>query len=143
VTSIAAAGCPSTIHGRAIARAVADHFRGRSTWLSHRRLEAARRRPVLAVDALVETVEEINLSGRGRQHDPLIPHRLRRLEAEIGGPAPDVVHRARNGHQLHRALMDWQEELLDEACPARQFHGAVDKALMEELVDWVRGEDPA
>jgi hypothetical protein len=26
--------------------------------------------------ALVETVEEINLSGRGRQYDPLVPHRL-------------------------------------------------------------------
>jgi hypothetical protein len=26
--------------------------------------------------ALVETVEEINLSGRGRQYDPLVVHRL-------------------------------------------------------------------
>jgi hypothetical protein len=95
------------------------------------------------VDALVETVEEINLSGRGRQYDPLIPHRLRRLEAEIGRPAPDTVHRARNARQLHAALMDWQEELLDEACPAREFHGAVDEALMDELVAWARGEEPA
>jgi hypothetical protein len=95
------------------------------------------------VDALVETVEEINLSGRGRQPDPLIPHRLRRLEAEIGRPAPERVHRARNAHQLHAALMDWQEELLDDACPARRFHGAVDEAVMGQLVDWARGEDPA
>jgi hypothetical protein len=78
------------------------------------------------VDALVETVEEINLSGRGRQHDPLIPHRLRRLEAEIGRPAPEAVHRARNGLQLHAALMNWQEELLDEACPARESEKVVD-----------------
>jgi hypothetical protein len=95
------------------------------------------------VDALVETVEEINLSGRGRQHDPLIPHRIRRFEAEIGRPAPEAVHRARNAHQLHAALMDWQEELLDEACPARGFHGAVDEPLMEGLVEWARGEEPA
>jgi hypothetical protein len=53
---------------------------------------------------------------------------------------PEAVRRARNGHQLHAALMDWQEELLDEACPAREFPGAVDEALMEGLVDWARGE---
>jgi hypothetical protein len=39
--------------------------------------------------------------------------------------------------------MDWQEELLDEACPARELHGAVDEAPTERLVDWSRGEDPA
>jgi hypothetical protein len=95
------------------------------------------------VDALVETVEEINLSGRGRQHDPLIPHRVRRLEAEIGRPVPEAVRSARNAHRLHAALMDWQEELLDEACPARELHGAVDAALTERLADWSRGEDLA
>jgi hypothetical protein len=87
------------------------------------------------VDALVETVEEINLSGRGRQQAPLIPHRLRRLEVEIGGPVPQAVHGARNGHKLHAALMDWQEELLDEACPARELHGATDEAVMEPSGD--------
>jgi hypothetical protein len=140
---IPVAAAASTARGPSIARATADHSRRRSGWLSARRLQAARRRPVLAVDALVETVEEINLSGRGRQHDPLIPHRLRRLEAEIGRPVPETVHRARNGHQLHAALMDWQEELLDEACPAREFRGAFDEALMEQLVDWARGEELA
>jgi uncharacterized membrane protein len=78
--------------------------------------------------ALVQTVEEINLSGRGRQPDPLIPHRLRRLEAAIGRPVPDAVQRARNAHRLHAALMDWQEDLLDEAYPARELLGAVDEA---------------
>ena len=141
MTRVAAAA--SIVRGPSIARATADHSRRRSAWLTDRRIQAARRRPVLAVDALVDTVEEINLSGRGRQHDPLIPHRLRRLEDEIGRPVPEAVRRARNGHQLHAALMDWQEDLLDEACPAREFPGAVDEALMEELVDWARDERPA
>jgi hypothetical protein len=143
MSSIAAAGRPRTVRGPSIARATADHSRRRALSLSDRRLEAARRRRVRAVDVLVEIAEEINLSGCGRQHDPLIPHRVRRLEAEIGRSAPERVHRARNAHQLHAALMDWQEELLDEACPARRFHGAVDEALMGDLVDWARGEDPA
>lgn len=143
MTSVAAAGCSSIVRGPSIARATADQSRRRSASLTALHLETARRRPVLAVDALVETVEEINLSGCGRQHDPLIPHRLRRLEAEIGRGAPEAVHRARNARQLHAALMDWQEELLDEACPAREFHGAVDEDLMERLVDWARGEEPA
>jgi hypothetical protein len=41
---------------------------------------------------------------------------------------PDAVHRARNGHRLHAALMDWQEDLLDEAYPARELLCAVDEA---------------
>jgi hypothetical protein len=118
--------------GPSIARASADYSRNRDAWLSDRLLVEARRRIVRAVDALVDTVEEINLSGRGRQVDPLIPHRLRRLEAEIGRPVPETVLRARNGHRLHAALMDWQEELLDEACPDRRFHGDADRDLAEQ-----------
>jgi hypothetical protein len=141
VTSVAAPA--STVRGPSIVRATADYSRHRDAWLAGRRLQEARRRAVRAVDALVETVEEINLSGRGRQHDPLIPHRLRRLEAEIGRPVPEAVGRARNAHRLHAALLDWQEELLDEASPARTLHGAVDQALTERLVDWSRGDDLA
>src|ERR1700730_18197872 len=54
VTRVAAAA--SIARGPSIARATADHSRRRSAWLTDRRLQAARRRPVLAVDALVETV---------------------------------------------------------------------------------------
>jgi hypothetical protein len=141
VTSVAAPA--STVRGPSIVRATADYSRHRGAWLADRRLQEARRHAVRAVDALVETVEEINLSGRGRQHDPLISHRLRRLETEIGRPVPEAVLRARNGHRLHAALLDWQEELLDEACPGRRLHGAVDEALTERVVDWSRGEDLA
>jgi hypothetical protein len=141
VTSVAAPA--STVRGPSIVRATADYSRHRDAWLAGRRLQEARRRAVRAVDALVETVEEINLSGRGRQHDPLIPHRLRRLEAEIGRPVPEAVRRPWNAHKLHAALLDWQEELLDEASPARTPHGAVDEALAERLVDWSRGDDLA
>jgi hypothetical protein len=140
VTSVAA-GCPRNVVGPSIARATADYLRRRGAWLADRRLEEARRRVVRAVDALVDTVEEINLSGRGGQHDPLIPNRLRRLETEIGRPVPEAVRRARNGHHLHAALMDWQEEVLDEACPARRFHDAVDDALTEQLVCWAHRDD--
>lgn len=137
----AAAGCPRHVAGPSIARATADHLRRRGAWLADRRREEARRRVVRAVDALVDTVEEINLSGRGGQHDPLIPHRLRRLETEIGRPVPEAVRRARNGHHLHATLMDWQEQLLDEACAARQVDDAVDHALAGQLLGWGRGHD--
>jgi hypothetical protein len=141
--SCLAAAYPGQVCGPSIARASADYSRNRDAWLAERRLVEARRRVVRAVDALIDTVEEINLSGRGRQPDPLIPHRLRRLEAAIGRPVPEIVHRARNGHRLHAALMDWQEELLDEACPDRLFHGTADRDLTEHLVDSVYGEEPA
>ncbi len=134
------AACPGASPGPSIARAAADHCLRRSAWLTDRELQERRRRAVRTVDALLETVEEINLAGRGRQHDPLIPHRLRRLEAAIARPAPPAVHRARNNHELHAALVDWQEVLPDEICPARELHRAVDG---EQLVEWARGDEPA
>src|SRR5260221_4410704 len=90
-----AAGCACHAGGPSIARASADYSRHRDAWLADRRLGEARRRVVRAVDALVGTVEEINLSGRGTQPDPLIPHRVRRLDAEIGMPVPRQVHLAK------------------------------------------------
>jgi hypothetical protein len=108
--------------GPSIARANADHSRQREVWITGRHHEVERRRVLRAVDAFLDTVEEINLSGRGREPDPLMRHRLRRLEVEVGERLPDMVRRAPNGHRLHEALLDWEDELLDDANPSRAMY---------------------
>jgi hypothetical protein len=123
---------PSTT-GPSIEGASADYRQRRTAWLIERRLEMARRHGVRAVDAFLCSVEEINLSGHGRQPDPLIPARVRRLEAQLGRQVPAAVRLARNAHQLHAALLDWQDELLSEAVPQRAARRAADDVEDAEL----------
>jgi hypothetical protein len=118
---------PSTT-GPSIGGAIADYRQRRTAWLIDRHHEMARRHGVRVVDAFLASVEEINLSGRGRQRDPLIPTRLRRLEAELGRQLPAAVQRASNAHRLHAALLDWQDELLSDAMPRRAAWRAADDA---------------
>jgi hypothetical protein len=101
--------------GSSIARANADFSRQREMWLAGRRQAMERRRVLHAVDDFLDTVEESNLAGHGRRLDPLMRHRLRHLEVQVGGPLPDMVWEAPSGHRLHEALLDWQEDLLDRA----------------------------
>ncbi|HEV7678925.1 MAG TPA: hypothetical protein VGQ42_10195 [Candidatus Dormibacteraeota bacterium] len=102
-----------------IARASAEFAGQRQAWLTERRQNARGRHTVRVVDALLDDVEEINLSGRGRLEDPLISLRLRRLQSSLRTSVPGAVLRSRTGHELHAALLDWQDELLDEVSPAR------------------------
>jgi hypothetical protein len=101
--------------GPSIARANADFSRQRKVWLVGRREAMERRRVLHAVDGFLDTVEESNLAGHGRALDPLMRHRLRRFEAQVGRPLPPNVWQAPTGHRLHEALLDWQETLLDQA----------------------------
>jgi hypothetical protein len=101
VSSLVAA---SHLCGGSIARATADHARHRSAWLAGRCVEAAQRRALRAVGAVVETVEGVNLLPRGGQHDPLIPHRLRRLEpAPVPRTVPELVQCRERASAAHRA----------------------------------------
>ena len=112
-----AAGRPS------IARASADFVRLQDEWRAGRRQVAERRRVLHAVDGFLDTVEESNLAGHGRRLDPLMHHRLRRLEAQVGRALPDSVWRAPSGHRLHEALLDWEEDLLVQAGLGARLHG--------------------
>jgi hypothetical protein len=101
--------------GPSIAQANADFSRQRDVWLAGRRQATERRRVLHAVDGFLDTVEESNLAGHGRRPDPLMRHRLRRFEARLGLSLPEAVLQARDGHRLHEALLDWQDDLLDQA----------------------------
>jgi hypothetical protein len=113
--------------------------------------ERQRRQAVCAVDDLVDALEDLNLSGRGRQATALMPGWLRRLEVEACRPLPPRVSQARVPVKLHAALLDWQEELLDEAVPGRALYALLDhefwtvetspgaSRLEAVLNDWVLG----
>lgn len=109
-----------------IRRASAEASRARDEALARLVRERQRRRAVRAVDELVDALEDLNLSGRGRQTTALMPGWLRRLELEACRPLPPRVSQARNPVRLHAALLDWQEELLDEAVPGRALYALVD-----------------
>jgi hypothetical protein len=129
--SVASDARDGNVRAASIARASAEYVEQRDAWRTHRRIHEERRRTLRAVDDFLTTVEEINLAGRGRQPDPLIPHRLRRLETEIGSPVPAPVRIAGTGHRLHEALMQWEEDLLDELHPSRAAQRVADEASIE------------
>jgi hypothetical protein len=117
--------------GPSIARASAEFVGQRRAWLTDRRENARRRQTVRVVDALLDDVEEINLSRRGRLKDPLIPLRVRRLQNSLRDSVPAAVLHARTGHRLHAALLDWQDSLLDDMSPARAGYRADDDPEVE------------
>jgi hypothetical protein len=107
------------LDGDAIAQAGREIWERRKASL-HRRVDMMRiRQRVLAIDALVNHLEERHLTGE-RTFDRVLRQRLHRLEAEVGLPLPRKAVRARNTVRLHAALLDWQETLLDMVVPERQ-----------------------
>jgi hypothetical protein len=97
----------------------------RQTWSSRAAAAATAsahvraRRRVAAIDELLDVLELKHLS-RDRAIDRMIRCRLRRLEQEVGLPLPRKAMRARNTVRLHAALLDWQDEVLDEVVPSRR-----------------------
>jgi len=103
-----------------IERATHERRVRRVEWRTQRHATTLRRRALRATDALIDSIEEINLGDRGRERDEQVQKRVRALENEVSRSAPDAVRRARTWLALHGALLDWQEQLLDEASPLRR-----------------------
>ncbi len=74
---------------------------------------------VAAIDAMLEILELRHLAGE-RTFDKLTRARLRRLERVVGMPLPRKAVRARNTVRLHAALLDWQEQVLNQVAPERR-----------------------
>lgn len=88
---------------------------------SHDRLQARQgaRRRLAVIDEMLESLEQRHMSGE-RSFDRLTRARLARLERVVGLPLPRKAMRARNTVRLHAALLDWQQDVLDEIAPQRQ-----------------------
>jgi hypothetical protein len=85
-------------------------------------LEVARRRrarrAIEAIDAVLEAVEQHNLSRRPRRL-PLLSPWSAHLEEQGRLTIPPHILQLQNTARLHGALMDWQDELFNELVPGR------------------------
>jgi len=70
------------------------------------------------MEALIETVESMNLQ-RSRKIPVGLLTDIADLARRIAVPAPSVIWSARTGVRLHEALLLWQGSLLDALCPQR------------------------
>src|SRR5438270_5459060 len=78
----------------------------RSRHMAEERLQTLR-----AIDRVIDSLEEINLSGRG--FDPVAGTALMAVEEAMNAELPAQVRGAPTPVDLHDALLDWQEQLLD------------------------------
>ena len=86
-------------------------------WRAGVEADARLREPVRVVDSLLTRVEESNLAGHGAVAGVHVRLWIRELARALGRPLPIGVRRAHTGYAFHAALLDWQEQLLDEAMP--------------------------
>jgi DNA-binding CsgD family transcriptional regulator len=95
------------------------------------------RAAIVAVDDLLEVLEDGNLQGADTEGGP--PPRWReRLEA-TGVPVPRIVSGATTAASLRERLVQWQSYLLNAAYPRRRrsTHGAhVTQDVVGEVVPW-------
>jgi len=84
-------------------------------------------RTLRGIDRVLEALEEINLTGRG--FDPVTDQSLAALEHATAAELPQFVRGAPTPVDLHEALLDWQEQLLDRAIPTRQTFRSVDAEI--------------
>lgn len=71
-----------------------------------------------AMDAALAVVEDANLADRTLVR-PAVRRRLLAWLEQSFGPPPRVVTRARHPSDLHAALLDWHDDLLDSLMPSR------------------------
>jgi hypothetical protein len=103
----------------AIQRAAATIDRRLRTAAGERRRTLARRRPVQAIDLILDELEREHLDDRVLTGPQLASWQWR-LPGIVGRPPPGYVGAAKSSLDLHAALLDWQGELYDELFPRRR-----------------------
>jgi hypothetical protein len=84
-------------------------------------------RTLRTIDRVLESLEEINLRGRG--FEPVNGMALLQMQRAMDCELPAAVRAALTPVDLHEALLDWQEQLLDRARPARAEFREVDAEI--------------
>jgi hypothetical protein len=84
-------------------------------------------RALRAIDRVLESLEEINLSGRG--FEPVSGVSLLAMQRAMDCELPPAVASALTPVDMHEALLDWQEQLLDRARPMRAEFREVDAEI--------------
>lgn len=116
-----------------ISRAAAEAHEQRQAWRAALEADVRRYESVRVTDSVLARVEEINLGGAGVVPGVHIAAWKRELAATLRRPLPAGVRYAHNGHELHSALLDWQDQLLDEAIPERRRFTREDEQIATRL----------
>ena len=93
----------------------------------HHRRDVRRLRTVRALDRVIESLEEVNLAGAG--FEPVSGEALVAVAKIAETDLPPAVLGATTPVDLHEALLDWQEQLLDRAKPSRLDYREVDNEI--------------
>lgn len=104
-----------------LTRACDDLRRERATARAEEEARRRTRHVVRAVDELINEVEDVNLQRGGKTPAGVFKAQLLDLEA-VAGPVPPMTRAARTTARLHAALMDWLENLLNDAIPERSMY---------------------
>ena len=110
----------------AITRASLQERRAAEAGRRARRAAVERRRALRVIDSLLPALEDINQSGRGSDTEVLSKAGLDEIAVALGRSLPEYVRSAETPAMLHGALLDWQEELLNDAAPQRWSYREVD-----------------
>lgn len=95
---------------------------------------AALRAPVHAIDVLLDDLERVNLRGGASTATPEVAEWLRRVEEEVGAPAPDWVREVPDTVRLHAAILRWQGSMLDRCRPDRAGIGDMHEDPLDLLL---------
>jgi hypothetical protein len=106
--------------GPSIVRASVEAARAREQQALAISRARGERRLIAVVDDVLEVVETVNLgAGPGRRQEDLVAEWRDWLGSVSDGPLPLRVRDAENALQMHDALLDWQDVLLDRLVPDR------------------------
>jgi hypothetical protein len=97
------------------------------------RRQGAARRPVRALDVLLDDLERVNLRGGASTAAPQVVDWLAEVESEVGVPLPAWVLAVPDTVRLHAAMLRWQGALLDMCRPERDHIGD----LHEDPIDFL------
>jgi hypothetical protein len=100
---------------RAVRDAAVDTRRQRS--------QAGPRRPVRAIDVLLDELERFNLAGGAITASPPVLTWLAQVEVAVGLPVPGWVLAVPDTVRLHAAMLRWQGALLSQCRPDRDDIG--------------------
>ncbi|HZS15778.1 MAG TPA: hypothetical protein VFC09_14380 [Candidatus Dormibacteraeota bacterium] len=120
------ADTPMAQASRAVREAASD--------LTRRRLEPDPRRPVRALDLLLDELERFNLAGGALTSSPDVLDWLGQVQAAVGTPVPGWVLAVPDTVRLHAAMLRWQGTLLNACHPERDQLGDLHDDLIDLLL---------
>jgi hypothetical protein len=109
-------------HGSPMSEA-ARMVREAAATMQRQRRQAAVRRPVRAIDVLLDELERFNLAGGALTSSPPVMDWLAQVELAVGQPAPGWVLAVSDTVHLHAAMLRWQGALLTQCRPERDAIG--------------------